>query len=112
MLLLPLGLVFGWGEIPQRGVDPLVDIRVIQEAPDLLVCVVIVEVFRQVHLLFLDRADETLGVAVLPGRALVGHADSNPSIVQALGVSRGRVLDPLIGMGHRRSARRRTGWVA
>jgi len=72
-----------------------VDIHVIQDAPDLLVCFVIVEVFRQVHLLFLDRADETLRVAVLPGRALVGYADSNLSIVQDLGVSRGRVLDPL-----------------
>ena len=95
MRLLPLGLVFGWGEIPQRGVDPLVDIHVIQEAPDLLVCVVIVEVFRQVHLLFLDRADETLCVAILPGRALVGCADPNVSTLQDLGVSRGRVLDPL-----------------
>lgn len=53
------------------------------------------EVFRRVHFLFLDRADETFGVAVLPGRAPVGYADSNLSIVQDPGVSRGRVLDLL-----------------
>lgn len=72
MLLLPLGLIFGWRQIPQRGVDLFVDTHVIQEAPDLLACVVMGDVFRQVQLLFLDRADETLNVAVLPALALVG----------------------------------------
>lgn len=27
MLLSPLSLEFSWGEIPQRGVDPLVDVH-------------------------------------------------------------------------------------
>jgi hypothetical protein len=67
MLLPPLGLEFGWGEIAQRGMDPLMHIHVIQEAADLMICIMIVQVLGQVNLLFLDRPDETLGVAVLPG---------------------------------------------
>ena len=70
MLFSPLGLEFGWGEITQRGMDPLVDVHVIQEVPDLVISVMIVEVFRQVNLLFLDCADETFRVTVLPGLAL------------------------------------------
>ena len=53
MFLSPLGLEFGWREIPQRRMDPLVDIHVIQEASELLVGVIIVMVFRQVQVLFL-----------------------------------------------------------
>jgi hypothetical protein len=70
-----------------------VDIHVIQEAPDLLVSVMIVKIFRQIHLLFLDSADETLRVAVLPGLVLIGYADLNFSILQDLSVGRGCVLD-------------------
>ena len=67
MLLKPLRLELGRGEIPQRRMDPLVHIHVIQEAADLVICIMIVEILGQVNFLFLDRPDETLGVAVLPG---------------------------------------------
>jgi hypothetical protein len=67
MLLTPLGLEFGWGEIAQRRMGPLVHVHVIQGAADLVICIMIVQVLGQANLLFLDRPDETLGVAVLPG---------------------------------------------
>ena len=67
MLLPPLRLEFGWGEIAQRRMDPLVHVHVIQEAADLVICIMIVQVLGQVKLLFLDGPDQTLGVAVLPG---------------------------------------------
>jgi hypothetical protein len=47
MLLSPLGVEFGWGEIPQRGLGSLVDIHIIQEAPDLLVSVMIAKISRR-----------------------------------------------------------------
>ena len=64
MLLSPLRLEFSWGEIAQRRVDPLAHIDIIQEAPNLVIGIMIVEILRQVNLLFLDRSDETLGVAI------------------------------------------------
>jgi hypothetical protein len=42
-------------------------------------------VFGQIHLLFLDRADETLRVAILPGLALIGHADLDLGILTGPG---------------------------
>jgi tetratricopeptide (TPR) repeat protein len=98
MLLPPLRLEFGWGEIAQRRMDPLVHVHVIQEAADLAICLMIVQVLGQVNLLFLDRPDETLGVAVLPGFALVSHADLDLGVLKDLSVGRGRVLDALVRM--------------
>jgi hypothetical protein len=72
-----------------------VDIHVIQDAPDLLVSIMTIKIIRQIHLLFLDSADETLRVAVLPGLALIGHADMKFSILQDLSVGRGCVLDSI-----------------
>ena len=104
MLLAPLRLEFGWGEIAQRRMDPFVHVHVIQEAANLVIGIMIVEILGQVNLLFLDRADETLGVAILPGFALVGHADLDLGVVKDLRVGRGRVLGSLVRMVNLRSS--------
>jgi hypothetical protein len=82
VLLAPLRLGIGRGEIAQRGVNPLAHIDIIQEAPNLAIGIMIVEILRQVNSPFLDRADETLGAPVLPGLALIGDADLDLSILK------------------------------
>jgi len=42
VLLTPLRLEFGWGEVAQRGMDPLVHVHVIQETTNLAVGIMIV----------------------------------------------------------------------
>jgi hypothetical protein len=59
VLLAPLRFEFSRGEITQRRVDPLVHIDIIQEAPNLMIGIMIVEILGQVNLLFLDRPDDT-----------------------------------------------------
>ena len=73
MLSQPLRLEFGRGEVPQRRMDPLVRIDIIQEAANLVISIMVVEIVRQVNLLFLDRSYETLGITVLPSYALLGQ---------------------------------------
>jgi hypothetical protein len=51
VLLAPLCLEFSWGEIAQRRMDPLVHIHVIQEAANLVIGIMMVEILRQVNLL-------------------------------------------------------------
>jgi hypothetical protein len=58
----------------------------------------IVEILGQVNFLFLDRPDETLGVAVLPGLAHTGHADLDISILEHLGIGSGSILYSLVGV--------------
>ena len=81
-----------------RNRSHLVEVRVIQEMPDLLMGVMIVDILGKVNFLFLDCPNETLGAAVLPGFALVGHADLDPSILKGLDIGRGCILDPLVRM--------------
>ena len=95
MLLEPLCLELGRGEIPQRRMDSFVHIDGIKKAPELTVSVMVIEVLGQVNLLFFDRPDETFCVAVLPGLALIGHADLNVGSLEDLGVGCSRVLDTL-----------------
>jgi hypothetical protein len=80
----------------QRGMDPLVYVHVIQEATNLAIGIMIVEILGQVKFLFLDRSDEPLSVAVLPGFALLGHTDLRLGVQKDLGVGRGCVLDALV----------------
>ncbi len=51
MLLAPPRFEFGWGEIAQRRMDPLVHIHIVQEAPNLVISVMIVEILGKVNLL-------------------------------------------------------------
>ncbi len=44
MLTSPPFLEFNWGEIAQRGMDPLVHVHVIQEAANLVIGIMIVEI--------------------------------------------------------------------
>ena len=60
MLFEPLRLEFGWGEITQRRMDTLVHIHIVQEAPNLMIGIIILEILGKVNLLFFDRLDETL----------------------------------------------------
>ena len=65
MLGAPPRLEFGWSEIAQRGMNPLVHIHVIQEAADVVICIMIVEILGQVNLLFFDDPDEVVFRAIL-----------------------------------------------
>jgi len=47
--------------------DTLVHVDLIEEATQLTVGISIVHIVRQVNFFFLDGADETFGVAILPG---------------------------------------------
>ena len=58
LLLFPVCFEFGWRQIAERRVDPFVLIHVLDELADLGVCVGEIMVIRQVHLFFLDGADE------------------------------------------------------
>ena len=60
MLLAPLRLEFGWGEIAQRRMDPLVHVHVIQEATNLVIGIMIVEILGQVNLYFYSESTATL----------------------------------------------------
>lgn len=44
-------------------------VHVIQEAPQMVVGILVAPILGQIHLLFLDRPDQAFGVAVLPGGA-------------------------------------------
>jgi len=61
-----------------------VDINAIEEAPDLLTRVVIVQAFRQVHFLFVGRADETPRVAGPAGHAMERRLQGEAFGVRAL----------------------------
>jgi len=113
MPLQPLRLEFGWREVAQRRMDSFVHVHIIQETADLMVGIMIVKILGQVNFFFLDRPHQTLGVAVLPGLASIGHADLNLGILQDLGIGHGRVLDALVRvvnlwrrMGDQRSLQR------
>jgi len=56
VLLSPPDLELGWGETTQRRVHPLTRIHVIQEAPDLTLTIIIVQILRQVNFLLLQVA--------------------------------------------------------
>jgi len=74
----------------------LVHVHVIQEATNLAMGIMIVEILGQVNLLFFDRADKPLGVAVLPGLAHIGHANLDINILEHLSVGSGCILDSLV----------------
>jgi hypothetical protein len=60
--------------------------------------VVAVELPRQGTPPFLDCANGTLGVAVLPGFAPISYANLNLSVLKDLGVACGCGLGPLVRM--------------
>ena len=74
MLTPPPFLELDWREIAQRGVDALVHVDVAQEPAQLAGSISIVVVDRQANFLLFDRADEPLGVTVLPCLATLGQA--------------------------------------
>jgi hypothetical protein len=77
----PLLLKFSWGEINQRGIDMFIHVYATQEATNLKIGIIMVEeTLGQVNFLFLDRPEEPLGIAVLPGFTLPGHSDLNLNV--------------------------------
>ena len=80
MLAASLRLEFGWGEVAQRGMDPLVHIHVVQEAADVVICIMIVEILGQVNFLFFDGPDDVIFCrAKSRTRLCQGTASRNPS---------------------------------
>jgi len=77
-------------------VNPLRPIHVVDELPNLRQRIWEVAVLRQVDLLFLDRPDHTLGIAVLSWFAGRRHTDLDPRRLQGLGILGGRILNPLV----------------
>lgn len=78
--------------------DAPVQVYIVQEAPNLLVSIMIIAIIRQVNLLFFDSADESFGIAVLPGGTHAGHADSAAHRPQALYVIAGANLRVLLSL--------------
>jgi len=66
MLLAPPRLKFGWDEIAQRGMGPPVHIYIAQEAADLMICTMIVQILRQVNLLLVVVVAPGVGQAFQP----------------------------------------------
>src|SRR5687767_11598805 len=98
MLLPPVGLKFGWGEIPQCGMDALVLIDLLGTMPNLGVSIGIVLIVGKVDFFFLNSSDDALSIAVLPSRADFGHADFYLKGQQLLHIGTGCILDALIAV--------------
>jgi len=78
--------------------DPLVRIDVIEEAANLLQGIAVIQILGQVHLHFFDRAQETLGISVLPGLACISHTDLHINSVKHSRVGCRRKLRRLPGI--------------
>ena len=79
MLVSPLRLVLRWGQVTERRVNPLCQIDIINKVSALIECVIKVSVLGQIYFFFLDRSDDSFGIAVLRGLADFGHRDLNLS---------------------------------
>ncbi len=76
--------------------DPLPLVDLLNELPDLCQGIGKLFVFREIHLLFLDRAHQPLGIAVLLGVALRRHTDLDIVLPQQADVIPRGVLHPLV----------------
>ena len=78
--------------------DAFVLVHLLDEVPDLGICVGEVLIVRQVHLLFLDGTDQPLGVAIFFGLADGRHANLHAVFDQQVCVGRRSVLYTLIAV--------------
>lgn len=78
--------------------DALVQVHIIHKATDLMISGCKVRVFQQLDLLFLDRAGQAPGVAILFWLAHARHADLDAALLQHLHIGRSGVLDTLIAV--------------
>ena len=83
------------GQIAQRGMDALVLVHVVQEAPNLRVGIGAILVLGECHLLLFDRPHEPLGIPLLAWLALLSPADVRAEVLQPDDVGRRGVLHPL-----------------
>ena len=81
----PVGLKFGWGEIPQCGMDALVLIDLLGTMPNLGVSIGIVLIVGKVDFFFLNSSDDALSIAVLPSRAPDGVVAFNFNVTDHIG---------------------------
>jgi hypothetical protein len=86
----------GWGQIAQRRMDALALVHVIQEVPDLRIGVGEVTILCERHLRFFDRAHQPLGIAILPGLALLRQADPRAELFQARYIGSRGILHTLV----------------
>ena len=56
-------------QVAEGRVDPLAHVDIFQEVADLLVGIIVVPVFGQVHSFLFDGAYQPFGVAILPSGA-------------------------------------------
>src|SRR5574341_104975 len=78
--------------------DAFVQVHILDEMTDLMVSFCEVTIVRQLDLLFPDRADQALGIAILFGLAHTRHADLDAELLQDLHISGGGVLDALVAV--------------
>jgi len=95
-------LELNWREIAQRGMHTFVHVDLVEKAADLSVSIMIAIVFKQIHLLLFDCAQEALGETVLSRLLHIGHANLNTMRLQPLSVGGGSILHALVGMMHLR----------
>jgi hypothetical protein len=99
MLLPPLGLKFGWGEIAQRRArwapDAFVLVDLFDKMPDLGVGIGKVLIVGEVDFLLLKGADDAFGIAILPSSADFGHANLSLEGFQLGDIGVGGILDAL-----------------
>src|SRR5512135_2956258 len=94
----PLLLELARHQVPQRRVNPLPVVYVVEEPPELPPGIGGVLVFRQIDLLLFDCSQEPLGISILFGFAHARHADRGPCRLQQRDGGRRGILHPLIGM--------------
>ena len=98
LLLKPLRLELGRGQIVQRRVHARVLIHIVQEMSHRLISGVEVGIVVEPDLLLLHGAHEALGRAILRRRADGGHADLDPESLQRLGREGRGLLDSLVSV--------------
>jgi hypothetical protein len=104
VLISPLAFELRRGQVPQRRVDPLAIVDLIEEPSHPPQRVVEVLVLREIDLLLLDRSHDPIGISMLFGFAHAHHADPHGAADQHLDVGRGGILHPLVGMMNLRAA--------
>ena len=106
LVMVPGSFEFGRSEITQGRMNAFVPIDLLDpvastgrcEVPELGISVGEVLILEQIHLLFFDSADQTLGVSVLFGLAHSCIADLHTVLGKQISVSRGGILHTLVAV--------------
>src|SRR5690606_16048285 len=83
-------------EIAQARMNALAVVDISKKTTDLLVGIVKVLVVRQIDFFFLDGADDTLRIAILPGFTDRGRADGNLGFGEQSKMSGGGIVSTLV----------------